>query len=310
MKDLRVGKRTLKTALAVVLSLYIGSLLQLKSPLFAGFAAVVVMQGSVYDSFRVLKDRMLATITGAVVGLIIIATGYQNYFTMALGIILVILICTNFAWKNSIALGCITFLIILVNEGGHNEFQYAVHRALDTLIGLVVGTAVNYLIFPPHPLRLIIKTYRSIERDLYVVFKDFLQYEKPMQISLIQSDLLKAEADYVALKKQRRLRLVNQDLLTLLEEVNALLFQIASHMIVVGAENERHNLTTQALKDVRQVLPDLVIDQPEEPHELYDSLYSYHIERIAELLLLIQDKMQLVYELGPEEKKDEEKPQF
>lgn len=300
MKDLRVGKRTLKTALAVVLSLYIGNLLQLSTPLFAGFSAVVVMQGSVYDSFRVLKDRMLATITGAIVALITIATGFENYLTIGIGVIVVILLCTQFKWKNSIALGCITFLIIVVNEGGENELQYAFHRALDTLIGLVVGTAVNYLVFPPHPLRLIIKTYRSIEEDLFTVFRDFLVHEKPMQISLIQSDLIQAESDYVALTKQRKMRLVKEARLLQLEEVNSLLFQIVSHMVVVGADTEHRLLSRRALSEVQRILPELTMDCKNDATDLLDDLYSYHMERIAVLLLLIREKMHAIYEQEPD----------
>lgn len=299
MKDLRVGKRTLKTALAVVLSLYIGNLLNLSTPLFAGFAAVVVMQGSVYDSLRVSKDRMLATITGAIVALAIIAIGYKNYLTIGIGIILVILICTNFKWKNSIALGCMTFLIIIVNEGGQNELQYALHRALDTLIGLVVGMAVNFLVFPPHPLRLIIKTYRAIEEDSFQVFRDFLLEDKPMQISLIQNDLIQAESDYGELKKLLRIRMIDEELLLQLEEINHLLFQIVSHMVVVGANNEPRVLSRRAMKKVLRIIPDLEPERIGETHDLFDDIYSYHMERIAELLLVIREKIHTIYDQEP-----------
>ncbi len=297
--DLRVGKRTLKTALAVVISLYIGSLLQLETPLFAGFSAVIVMQASVYDSFRVAKDRMLATITGALVALLFVYLQFDNYFAIAMGIVIVIWINTNFKWKNSVALGCITFLIIVINEGGENELLYAFHRSLDTLIGLVVGTSVNLLIFPPHPMRMIVATYKKIEDDLFQVLKDFLESDKPMKLSLIQGDLVKAESDYGELKKQRRLRMINTATLDSLEEVNILLFQIVSHMTVVGARKDRRHLSRRALNKVQQILPDVKQEGFYGAHDLYDDLYSYHIEKITELMLLIRDKMQVIYQQVP-----------
>jgi uncharacterized membrane protein YgaE (UPF0421/DUF939 family) len=302
MKGMRIGKRTLKTALAVVLSLYIGNVLRLNNPLFAGFSAVIVMQGSVYDSVRVMKDRMLATITGAVVALLILATGYENYLTIALGIIVIILLCTRFQWKNSIALGCITFLIILVGEGTQSELSYAIHRALDTLIGLVVGFAVNFLLFPPHPLRLIIRTYREIEKDLFEAFRDFLEHEKPMPLNLIQSDLVQADADYQLVKKQRKVRVIKQERLIQLEQVNSLLFEIVSHMVVIGTRNEGRNMSERAAKKVRRILPNLQLKEPTGPLDLNDEFYSYHIERIAELLLLIREKMHTIYEQEPKVK--------
>ncbi len=298
--DLRVGKRTLKTALAVMISLFIGNILHLETPLFAGFSAVVVMQGSVYDSFRVMKDRMLATLTGAFVALVFVYFRMNNYLMIGLGIVIVILVCTNFKWKNSIALGCITFLIILIGEGGENPLLYAGHRSLDTLIGLVVGTTVNFLVFPPHPMRMIVRTYRTIEQDLFKVFQEYLESNKPIHLSLILNDLIKAEADYGELKKQSRLKIVSDEVLESLEEVNWLLFQIVSHMTVVSARKERRIISKRALKKVHRILPNLKPDNTQIPHALQDDIYSYHIEQIADLMVAIRKKIHEIYEHGPE----------
>ncbi len=52
--------RTIKTALAVSLTIFIAQVLNLKSPFFAGIAAIIAMQSSVSESFNMAKIVCLA----------------------------------------------------------------------------------------------------------------------------------------------------------------------------------------------------------------------------------------------------------
>lgn len=299
MRRIRLGKRTLKTALAVILSLWVGRLVQLEQPLLAGFSAIVVMQTSLFSSLEQGKNRMLATITGAIIAMIIVSSGYLNYFTIGLGTIIVILLCNYFNWTKSISLGCMVMLIIVVDVGDKNTLIYALNRTLDTFIGIVVGTLINLFVFPPHPLRWIFDTYASIEGDLFRVFREFIDEEKPMALDLIQQELVQANADYRELMEQRRYRLIKKEKLMELEEINRLLYQVVSHMTVVGSSNEHRVLSRRAIKKVRRILPDLEMQTTTSHHDLYDDIYSYHMERIAELLLVLREKIHAIYDKNP-----------
>lgn len=300
MRDLRIGKRTLKTAIAVVLSLMIGRFVNLQQPLMAGFSAIVVMQSSLFSSLDQGKNRLLATITGAIVACIISWSGFTNYFTIGLGTIVIILICNIFDWKGSITLGCMVMLVILVDVGDRNALVYAVNRTLDTFIGIAVGSLVNWFVFPPHPLRWIFESYASIERDLFIEFREFIEDEEEIEIHLIQEELVRVDKEYNALTNQYMVQLVKEKELAHLEEVNRLLFQVVSHMTVVGASNDNRVLSRRALKKVRRIMPDIRTHQSISSHDLYDDIYSYHIERIAELLLILREKIHAIYDDNPD----------
>lgn len=86
----KIGLRTLKTSLAVGISMLTVDLLNLHSPLFAGIGAISSMQSSVSESLKSGKNRMLGTIVGAVVGIIFSALLPHNYISLSIGIILTI----------------------------------------------------------------------------------------------------------------------------------------------------------------------------------------------------------------------------
>lgn len=150
MKFEKIGMRTIKTAFAVSFTIFIAQLLNLQSPFFAGIAAIIAMQSSVSKSFNMAKNRMLSTILGAIIALLFSLIAPENPFFIAIGIIIIIYLCNMFNWKKSIQLSAMVFLSILLNHEEGSRVNYALYRTLDTFIGLVIGTLINYFILPPN----------------------------------------------------------------------------------------------------------------------------------------------------------------
>jgi len=150
MKIEKIGMRTIKTALAVSLTIFIAQVLNLKSPFFAGIAAIIAMQSSVSESFNMAKNRMLSTILGAITALLFSLIAPENPFFIAIGIIIIIYLCNIFNWKKSIQLSTMVFLSIILNYEEGSRVNYALYRTLDTFIGLVIGTLINYFLLPPN----------------------------------------------------------------------------------------------------------------------------------------------------------------
>ena len=165
----KIGMRTIKTGLAVAVSLFIAQLMNLKSPIFVGIAAIVSMQTTVNESLVAGKNRMLATFVGAVIGLIFSYILPYNYFFIGLGIIVVIYIHNIFNWKQSLALSAIVFLAIFLNQGG-NRLYYAIHRLLDTFIGIIVSMIINFFIATPNN----VQSLQYIKENIYTVLKDLV----------------------------------------------------------------------------------------------------------------------------------------
>ena len=148
-KKYKIGLRTVKTGIAVGLSMSLVELLHLESPLFAGIGAISSMQSSVSESFISGKDRMLGTFTGAIIGLIFSFLLPHNYIFLGFGIIMLIYINNLFGWKKSLQLSAYVYLSIFLNEA-NDRIPYATYRLLSTFVGLLVGTLINYFIAAPN----------------------------------------------------------------------------------------------------------------------------------------------------------------
>src|SRR5690606_15213363 len=74
----------------------------------------------------------------------------ENPFFIAIGIIIIIYLCNIFNWKKSIQLSTMVFLSIILNYEEGSRVNYALYRTLDTFIGLVIGTLINYFLLPPN----------------------------------------------------------------------------------------------------------------------------------------------------------------
>lgn len=148
IKIKKIGMRTIKTALAVALSIATAQYLKLEYPFFAAIAALVSMETSVFESFNAGRNRMVGTIVGASTGLLAALVAPNNVIMSFLGIIVVIYILIILGANKSIVIACIVFCSILVNLNGKDPIYYSFDRILDTIIGISIATAINYLILP------------------------------------------------------------------------------------------------------------------------------------------------------------------
>lgn len=191
MKPKKIGMRTIKTALAVSLAIFISQLLNLKSPLFVGIAAIISMKSSVSESLTAGKSRMLGTIFGAMVAIVFSYIAPTNVLSIGIGIIIIIYVCNLLGWTNAIQLSSMVFLVIVLNYDEGSRLNYAIYRAADTLIGLIIGTLINYLVVPPDTYYekllkdSIIHMHYQIKKDL----EDFFWNKEKISLENLQAFL-------------------------------------------------------------------------------------------------------------------------
>ncbi|MDG2870769.1 aromatic acid exporter family protein, partial [Vibrio parahaemolyticus] len=137
-RSYKVGMRTIKTGLAVALGMFVADKMGLYSPLFVGLGVINTMQSSVSESFQSGKNRMLSTVTGALVALIMNYLFPVNYFLMGIGIIVLIHILNLLNWKKAISLAAMVFIAVYMNTDDE-MIVYAFNRVLDTSVGILVG---------------------------------------------------------------------------------------------------------------------------------------------------------------------------
>lgn len=147
---MNIGARTLKTGLAVALSVYICMLLNIDPPLFAATSAVVCMQQSLGRSLKNSLEQIVVNIAAIAVGIILGLIIPVLFLSMAIATIIVILFCTKvFKAKKHIVLAIISAIFILASP--HEQFlDHALVRSLAIIIGIVIANVINFTIAPPH----------------------------------------------------------------------------------------------------------------------------------------------------------------
>jgi len=195
-----IGMRTFKTGLAVIVTLLVSDLLALSNPFFAAIATIFAMESSISATFIAVRDRMYGTVLGAVVAFIFSMIMPVNALTVGIGIVIVIYLCNVFKWQGTIKISTVVFLAILLGfkEGG--QFEYAFFRTMDTFIGLIISTLINYFVFPHNVGE---KVNKSIV-DIHVLINEMLfKIDKPngaLDLKLIARDLKLLEGDIDVMK--------------------------------------------------------------------------------------------------------------
>lgn len=142
-----IGMRNIKTAFSVLICIIVARWLNL-DPFFASIAAVVTMQTTFDVSFKAGLERMVGTLVGAGIGIMIALWAPNNELLIGIGIVIVIYISNLIHQQNAASMACIVFLAIMLNLSGETPMQHAGARIIETLIGIIIAVGVNSLFFP------------------------------------------------------------------------------------------------------------------------------------------------------------------
>ncbi|UWG97901.1 aromatic acid exporter family protein [Dehalobacter sp. DCM] len=146
---MNIGARTLKTALAVAISVYLCELLHIGPALFAATSAVVCMQKSLGRSFKTALEEITVNVIAIAVAVTLGLLIPIQFLSMALATIILIVFFTKvIKVPNQIVLAVISAIFILASP--QDEFlTQATSRSLALLIGLITANVINLTIAPP-----------------------------------------------------------------------------------------------------------------------------------------------------------------
>lgn len=149
-----LGLRSMKTALAAVLTALLYAFLPNSNPTFACIGAIFGMGADMEDSRRNGGNRFFGTIIGGFIGLGLYWLEHRifpegNYWLrlplVFLGIVIMITVCVLFRWPGGVQPGGVVLCIILFNTPAHH-IDYAINRMIDTGVGVLISLLVNYLL--------------------------------------------------------------------------------------------------------------------------------------------------------------------
>lgn len=160
---IHIGMRKVKSLLSVSVAFLIWQLIRLflpmleAHPVFAYIYAIVEMRESAEKTKNFGKLRIIATLTGLVVGLVFVAislfvTSYiTGEFLKTLVEFILVLIATLCSLclaelvhcKNFCGIAAIITVICMISHNEENVYLYAVMRVVQTLIGIGSAMLIN-----------------------------------------------------------------------------------------------------------------------------------------------------------------------
>ena len=295
---MKIGMRTIKTALSVSICILISRVFPINNALYACIAAIITMGSSVSNSYKSGLNRIKGTIVGALVGLVMSLIAPGNILLVGIGIVIIITICNYFKWDKSIATSCTVFCVIFISLNGRSPLEYSIYRTLDTIIGIVVSLVVNYTIAPPKIHENVVISYKSLKDELFNLCKsailnpiefnlnEFKHYIDALESSIKMHDEevssitegLELIDDYKEFMKETKKLYIYFEMMSTMQE----------DLLILNSDNRKSyeeifNSTYEIeLKDIKLLKKSFIIEEE-------NIVYNYNVNKICNILRSIQN---------------------
>lgn len=162
-----VGPRTVKTAVAVILSMLVAELLGASEyeMIFAMLGAMAAVEPTFTDSVESSLTQIIGVIFGAGIGLLLQLISIPALVACGIGIVIVITAYNALRLRFSPGLPCLIVVMLCIGAE-ERPVMYALERICNTAIGLFIGMAINMLVMPYDNSRQIRRTARSLDKEL------------------------------------------------------------------------------------------------------------------------------------------------
>lgn len=284
-KNYKIGFRTIKTGVALGLSMFIASFFNLKSPIFTGIAAIMAMQSSVSESFKSGKDRMLGTIVGAVIGLLFSYFLPNNYLFMSLGTIVVIYIHNVLGWNKSLTLSAIVFLAIFINTEAA-RLAYAINRVIDTFIGISVSVLINYFVLAPNTKESFIQRKVEILKTNKELIYNLVKNKEEIPLDDFSQGIESLVETYKVYKEELKLHIAKGSLGQNSISILALLDDNYKEVETIHRLDMRPILNEENADLFMKIYSEEFIPQARDNDEM-DVVYNYHLSNIFKNIIKI-----------------------
>lgn len=168
-KHLPLGLRTIKTALAVALSVLLVRLFVTDSlsVFYAAFGALVAMDTTVSRSVKQGLTQLLGVFCGTVFGYLSLSLFpiTMPFWVVGLGVLLLILLCNLLNFSFSTSLSCIIFLSACLTPTD-NILRDSLFRLRDTSFGIAIALVINVSVRPYNNKRRILSLLELLRQDI------------------------------------------------------------------------------------------------------------------------------------------------
>lgn len=178
-KRIHIGRRTFKTALAVIVSLIIVSMYGATASkmIFAMLGAMSAMENTFKQSVEACLTQIVGVIIGAIVATCLSLLPIPALLMVGIGIVIIIVVYNVMGIHFSPNLPCLIIVMSCMNADVY-PFEYALGRLWDTAIGLAVGMIINVLILPYDNSLKIRQTIEYLEKEVIVFLEEMFDDDK------------------------------------------------------------------------------------------------------------------------------------
>lgn len=166
------GSRTIKTGISVFFTALICMALDFPV-IFAVITAIVTVENTAASSVKKALIRFPASAIGAFIAVSFYGWLGISPLTYALATTLTIGICYKLKLYDGILVATITAVAMIPGMGEHYFIDFLV-RLATTTIGIVVSSAVNFVLLPPNYLKQIQKSSSQNFQDASMLFKEIV----------------------------------------------------------------------------------------------------------------------------------------
>lgn len=285
----KIGMRAIKTALAVVIGLFISDFFNLDSQIFVAIAAVSSMKPSMSESLEDMKNRLFTAVIGVIIGYLtskISVPLLLEPLIAGLGVLIIIYILAIIKMRDMTQLSCIVFVASFCSDS--DKVVYAFNRILGTVIGVLVGVLINYLISSPN----ISKDFYKISKKCYQSANGALReiiYDKRASLVDFDLDFTGANELYKLLEKEVKTPFHHDHSISKEAKIISLLESISVRLHVINNMNVNY-LREDISKEIEKRY-DLNEPTSTKLTEV-DSVYNYHIEYILKFMDELRDLLE------------------
>lgn len=281
-----IGMRTVKTAIAVSLSLLVIEHLGTSSAkiIFAVIGAIAAMDNSLKASLRNCAAQIGGVIIGMVLAIIMRQLPIPGAAAVGIGIVITMAVFQLLNWHQSPVLACLILVTICTNDSivAHS---YCLERIWDTAIGLGIGLAVNMLIMPYDNSKKMRRLVASLDKDLVAFLENMFDGDELLpdtdDMAGVHDELeiqLAIFAEQRLFRRKRQKRLLHR-----LQHCQELARELLVEMRALRSMNKTGRLTEQnrhRLSLLGAAVPKLKQKGKFSTEEI---VINYHVERILNL---------------------------
>lgn len=283
MKHSPIGLRTLKTGLAVFLSVLLVRCFVTDdlSVFYAGFGALIAMDRTLSDSLRQAATQVLGVLFGTVLGYfaLLLFPDVTPAWVVGVGVILLIFLCDRLRLRFAISLACIIFLSACLDTSD-NILRDSIFRVRDTCVGIAVALLLNIFLQPYNNKKRILSLLHRLREQIPVLLQQTVVQEQLPSLHPSVELLRSVDQELSLYRRQRFLRRRSDDDEALLFGCRQLAERMVQELEAICGMDSLGDIATENAEVMRK----LGMELPEVPSRKctrHDTIVmNYHLEKL------------------------------